>query len=280
MNFDFFLENSYIISELLTKRYSTSFSLATSLLEKEKRKAIYALYGFVRIADEIVDSFDGYDKEFLLKKLEEDFSYTLNNGISSNPILVSFADTVKNFGINPQYIDSFLESMKMDLYSSNCSTQEELDSYIYGSADVVGLMCLQIFCGGSSQLFDELELTARKLGSAFQKVNFLRDLRSDILHLGRSYFPELVNEEFNDPTKTIIEQSIKSDFDEARKGIDKLPGRSKLAVSLAYFYYLSLFNKIKRKNATKIMSGRIRISNATKYLIFIKTFVMYHLRMI
>jgi len=222
MNFDFFLENSYIISELLTKRYSTSFSLATSLLEKEKRKAIYALYGFVRIADEIVDSFDGYDKEFLLKKLEEDFSYTLNNGISSNPILVSFADTVKNFGINPQYIDSFLESMKMDLYSSNCSTQEELDSYIYGSADVVGLMCLQIFCGGSSQLFDELELTARKLGSAFQKVNFLRDLRSDILHLGRSYFPELVNEEFNDPTKTIIEQSIKSDFDEARKGIDKL----------------------------------------------------------
>ncbi len=280
MNVSFFVKNSYSISALMTKRYSTSFSLATSLLEKKKREAIYAVYGFVRLADEIVDSFDGYDKEYLLNRLEEDLAYTLANGISNNTILVAFADTVKKFGIDKSYMNSFLASMKMDLSNCGCSTQKELDAYIYGSADVVGLMCLKIFCGGSDSLFCQLEMPARKLGSAFQKVNFLRDLRIDIHHLGRSYFPELENTEFDNSTKKLIEISIQSDFDEARKGIRQLPGRSKLAVSLAYFYYVALFNKIKRKKAAEIMSGRIRISNAIKYMIFIKTAVMYLLRMI
>ena len=280
MNIGFFVENSYSISELITKRYSTSFYLATSLLEKHQCEAISAVYGFVRLADEIVDSFDGYDKKYLLNRLEEDLSYALRNDISNNPILVSFVDTVKRYGIKDSYINSFLESMKMDLYSSGCSSQNELDSYVYGSADVVGLMCLQIFCGGSNQLFDKLEFSARKLGSAFQKINFLRDLKIDLFQLGRTYFPELVNAEFNDSTKKIIELSIKSDFDEASKGIKELPGKSKLAVSLAYFYYIALFNKIKRKRAADIMSGRIRINNALKYLIFIKTYLMYHLKLI
>ena len=280
MNVDFFIENSYQISELITKRYSTSFSLATSLLKKEKRKAIYAVYGFVRLADEIVDSLNGYDKAFLLQKLSEDLSYALKNGMSSNSILVAFADTVNKYNINISHIEAFMESMKADLTKSEYEHRDELDQYVYGSADVVGLMCLKVFCNGESTLYNELEYPAQKLGSAFQKVNFIRDLKEDLHQLGRSYFPEMLNTQFDADNKKRIEQGIEKEFQEAWVGLIRLPGRCKLAVALAYFYYKSLFNKIKRASPEKVLSERIRISNLKKYLIIIKVMVMYKIRMI
>ena len=280
MNIDFFKENSYRISELITKRYSTSFSLATSLLEKEKRRAIYAIYGFVRLADEIVDSFHGYDKAFLLEKLNEDLQYALKNSISTNTVLVAFTDTVKKYSINEDHIRAFMDSMRYDLTKSQYTQSEDLAKYIYGSADVVGLMCLKVFCNGHQSLYKTLEIPARKLGSAFQKVNFLRDLRNDIQELGRYYFPEISNSEFSEQSKKIIEESIQKDFDEAWIGIKYLPGRSKLAIALAYFYYWHLFKKIKRISLEEVLSKRIRISNLRKYLIILKVIVMYKIKWI
>ena len=280
MSIDFFKENSYRISELMTKRYSTSFSLATSLLEKEKRRAIYAIYGFVRLADEIVDSLHGYDKAFLLEKLNEDLQYALKNSMSTNTVLVAFTDTVKKYSIKKEHIHAFMNSMKYDLTKVQYTNSEDLGKYIYGSADVVGLMCLKVFCNGQQTLYQTLEIPARKLGSAFQKVNFLRDLRNDIQELGRYYFPEISDSQFNEQCKKIIEESIQKDFDEAWNGVKHLPGRSKLAVALAYFYYLSLFNKIRRTSSEKVLSKRIRISNLKKYLIILKVYVMYKIKLI
>ena len=191
MSVAFYIENSYKVSELITKKYSTSFSLATSVLEKEKRKAIYAIYGFVRLADEIVDSLHTYDKPFLLAKLNEDLAYAMQNGISTNLILASFVDTVKKYNIKKEHIDAFMQSMEYDLTKTNYSETSDLNNYIYGSADVVGLMCLNVFCNGNEALYNELEYPAQKLGSAFQKVNFIRDLREDTGDLGRNYFPEI-----------------------------------------------------------------------------------------
>ena len=275
MSVAFYIENSYKVSELITKKYSTSFSLATSMLEKEKRKAIYAIYGFVRLADEIVDSFHNYDKSYLLEKLNEDLAYALEKGISTNLILNSFAETVKKYHIKKEHINAFMQSMEYDLTKTNYTDTSDLDNYIYGSADVVGLMCLNVFCDGNQVLYDELEYPAQKLGSAFQKVNFIRDLREDTGELGRNYFPEISGEKFSKETKLLIENSIQKDFEEAYAGISRLPGRSKLAVALAYYYYLSLFNKIKRTSPEKILSRRIRISNLLKYLIIIKVSIMY-----
>ncbi|KON26528.1 phytoene synthase [miscellaneous Crenarchaeota group archaeon SMTZ-80] len=275
MDIEFFIENSYRISEFITKKYSTSFSLATSLLEKEKRKAIHAIYGFVRLADEIVDSFHGYDKVFLVNRLNEDLNYALDNRISTNTILVAFSDTVKKYNISKSYIHAFMESMKCDLTKTEYFTPAETENYIYGSADVVGLMCLKVFCNGQHTLFNQLEQPARKLGSAFQKVNFLRDLRGDIDILGRTYFPEITTSGFNKNSKRIIEESIESDFCEAWNGIRQLPGRSKLAVAIAYFYYKELFNKIKKSTPEKVLSERIRVSNFKKYLIIIRVFILY-----
>jgi phytoene/squalene synthetase len=280
MNVDFYIENSYKISRLITKEYSTSFSLATSLLEKDKKRAIYAIYGFVRLADEIVDSFHGYDKAFLLKKLNDDLDYALENGISTNTVLTAFADTVKKYGINLEYIQSFMKSMENDLTKAEYKNDTEFENYIYGSADVVGLMCLKVFCNGENGLFDQLKYPAQKLGSAFQKVNFLRDLKEDINLLGRSYFPEISNKAFNTQTKQLIEASIQKDFEEAWIGLKQLPGRSKLAVALAFYYYKSLFNKIKRTPAEQVIKKRMRISNLKKYLIIIKVSFMYKTKLI
>ncbi len=280
MNLDFYRKCSFNVSGLFTKKYSTSFSLATSLLEKEKRNAIYATYGFVRIADEIVDSFHGYDKAFLLDKLYEDLNYALEKGISTNPLLICFADTVKKYQIDQVYIDAFMASMRADISKTEYSSKEEIQAYIYGSADVVGLMCLRIFCNGNNVLFDELKEPAQRLGSAFQKVNFLRDLKADVHQLGRNYFPELMHAEFNANSKQIIEDSIEADFKEAYKGVKGLPGRSKLAVALAYFYYYRLFMKIKRTSPKAILSERIRISNGLKYLTIFKVMTLYKLRLI
>jgi len=278
MNVKFYIENSYELSKLITQKYSTSFSLATSLLETEKRKAIYAIYGFVRLVDEIVDSFHGYDKPFLLSNLNEQLHYALENGISTNTVLTAFVDTVRKYNISPEHIDAFMESMKYDLTKAEYTSAEELNTYIYGSADVVGLMCLKVFCNGNQVLYDQLEKSAQKLGSAFQKVNFLRDLKDDNKELGRSYFPEITNTQFDKASKLLIEQSIENDFNEAWFGVKQLPGRSKLAVALAYFYYKTLFDKIKRITPEKILSKRVRISNLKKYLILVKVGVMYKIK--
>ncbi len=280
MNVEFFIKNSYSISKLITRRYSTSFSLATSLLEEEKKQAIYAVYGFVRLADEIVDSFHDFDKPFLLNKLEEDMQYALENGISTNPILVSFADTVKKYNISQKHIRAFMISMEYDLTKTTYATDNDLKKYIYGSANVVGLMCLRIFCDGEQALYQKLEAPAEKLGSAFQKVNFLRDLKDDIQGLGRTYFPEISEQQLNESNKKIIEASIRKDFEEAYKGIKQLPGRSKLAVALAYYYYNGLFKKIVKTPANEVLNKRIRISNFRKYLIIIKVYFMYITKMI
>lgn len=275
MNVGFYIDNSYKLSELITKEYSTSFSMATSLLEKDKRKAIYAIYGFVRLADEIVDSFNGYNNTFLLNNLNEQLQYALENGISNNMVLAAFVDTVIKYNISPKHIEAFMESMKSDLTKAEYTSTEELNTYIYGSADVVGLMCLKVFCNGNRLLYDQLEKSAQKLGSAFQKVNFLRDLKDDSNELGRSYFPEITNNKFDKASKLLIEQSIENDFDEAWIGIKQLPGRSKLAVALAFFYYKTLFDKIKKTKPDTILSKRVRINNLKKYLILVRVGVMY-----
>jgi len=280
MSLEFYLQNSYQISKFITNKYSTSFSLATSVLEKEKRYAIYAIYGFVRLADEIVDSFHGYDKKFLLAKLNEDLDYALKNRISTNPILTAFADTVAKYKISKEHIDAFMQSMEFDLNKSDYNTHNELKNYIYGSADVVGLMCLKVFCDGNEELFEKLKNPAQKLGSAFQKVNFLRDLKFDINDLGRSYFPEVTANNFNLSSKQKIEASIEEDFQEALKGIKQLPGKSKFAVALAYFYYQKLFQKIKRKTPEEVLQKRFRISNFFKILLIIRVYLMYKLGMI
>lgn len=280
MSIQLFTDMSYEVSSLITKRYTTSFSLATSVLPAEMQKAIYAIYGFVRIADEIVDSFHAYDKLFLLNKFQDDVEYALEHGISTHPVLVAFADTVKKFNIPKEYILSFLKSMRADIEKTHYSTAEELKNYVYGSADVVGLMCLKVFCDGRNDLFEQLKQPAQKLGSAFQKVNFLRDLQNDTHTLGRMYFPELLHIEFNATTKKQIEQSIEEEFSEAWEGIRRLPGRAKLAVALAYFYYTGLLKKIRKASPEEIKSKRIRISDFQKYLILVRTVILYKLGML
>ena len=280
MDLNFYRKTSYQVSKLITKKYSTSFSLATSMLEKEVRTAIYGIYGFVRLADEIVDSFENYDKETLLKKLNEDLDYALQHKISSNVVLMAFADTVHKYSIDRKLIDAFMNSMAWDLTKKEYSTPEEITQYIYGSADVVGLMCLHIFCNKDKDLYNKLEKSAQKLGSAFQKVNFLRDLKNDKENLGRIYFPEIANAEFNEASKIKIEASIQEEFDEALIGIKQLPGRSKLAVALAYYYYVGLFNKIRKTHPNKIMNERVRISDARKYWLIFKVSSKYVLNVI
>ncbi len=280
MSVNFFIGTSYTVSTLITHKYSTSFSLATSLLDKEKRQAIYAVYGFVRLADEIVDSFHGFDKLFLLNKLNEDLKYALENGISTNPVLMAFVHTVNKYNINPEHIEAFMNSMAFDLTKTSYANTNELDTYIYGSANAVGLICLKIFCDGNDALYAKLDAPAQKLGSAFQKVNFLRDLKDDTQVLGRTYFPELLDTQFNEANKKIIEDSIRKDFKEAQKGIAQLPGKSKLAVALAYYYYNSLFQKIVKTPANKVLQKRIRISNFRKYLIILKVYFMYKTKLI
>lgn len=271
---------SYAISELITKHYSTSFSLATSLLEKEEKKAIYAIYGFVRLADEIVDTLHGYDQAFLLHKLDTDLEYALKYGISTNPILVAFADTVERYTIDHAHIRAFMKSMNDDLNKTTYANKSDLDGYIYGSADVVGLMCLNVFCKGNTEQYKTLEYPAQKLGSAFQKVNFLRDLKDDMQELGRSYFPELSDQALNHETKQQIVGTIEQDFAEAWQGIRQLPGRSKLAVAIAFYYYQELLNKIKHSTPEKILQQRMRISDRRKYTIILKVIVQYLIKAI
>ena len=266
-------------SRRTTKAYSTSFSFAVSLLDKRIQQAIYNIYGFVRFADEIVDTFHEYNKKELLDDFEKATYKALENRISLNPILNSFQETVHRFGIETELIDSFLKSMRMDLgkieYNNELYTE-----YIYGSADVVGLMCLRVFTDNDRNLFDQLKERAMRLGSAFQKVNFLRDLKSDYDGLSRTYFPGVDLSNFSEEDKIRIEQEIESDFEAALSGIKSLPRSSRLGVHLAYTYYRKLFNKIKSKKPTDLLEQRIRIHNGVKYQIMLSSYFRHKLQLI
>jgi len=268
-------------SKIVTQRYSTSFSLATKMLSPKIRSAIYNIYGFVRFADEIVDSFHDYDKEMLLKRFEEDYYVALKEGISLNPILNSFVNTVKKYNISNDLVDAFLKSMKADLFKNEYITEDEYKAYIYGSADVVGLMCLKVFVNGNQQKYNELKNAAMRLGSAFQKVNFLRDLKDDYETLNRSYFPNVNIKELDSNSKEVIIKDIEADFDYAYKnGILKLPVDAQFGVYMAYRYYSRLLKKLKKLPFSEIMDARIRISNTMKINLLARSYVKYKLNLI
>ncbi|MCI9844011.1 phytoene/squalene synthase family protein [Flavobacterium pectinovorum] len=265
---------SYEVSKKTTVKYSTSFSLGILALKPSIRPAIYAIYGFVRLADEIVDSFHDFDKKTLLYRLKNETDVALKEGISLNPILQSFQDTVCKYQIDKILIDQFLHSMEMDLEKVDYNS-DLYKEYIYGSAEVVGLMCLQVFTNGDKEKYQELKPFAMKLGSAFQKVNFLRDLNEDYKVLGRTYFPNIDMNVFDNRVKKMIEKEIEIEFKEALLGIKMLPPTSKFGVYLAYRYYLSLFRKIKNTAAENILQERIRIPNAQKINLMMRSYVRY-----
>ncbi|THF49191.1 phytoene/squalene synthase family protein [Flavobacterium supellecticarium] len=269
-----FDEVSYKVSRIVTEKYSTSFSLGILALKPTIRPAIYAIYGYVRLADEIVDSFHDYDKTTLLERFRNETNTALQEGISLNPILQSFQETVNRYKIDPSLIAQFLHSMEMDLYPIDYNS-ERYQEYILGSAEVVGLMCLQVFVEGDKATFEKLKPYAMQLGSAFQKVNFLRDLKADYQILGRTYFPNIQMHLFSPEIKHQIEAEIESEFKEALIGIKMLPASSRFGVYLAYRYYLSLFTKIKNTPAEKIMSQRIRIPNSQKLSLAMRSYVHY-----
>ncbi|TYP99361.1 phytoene/squalene synthetase [Tenacibaculum adriaticum] len=276
-----FDEVSYNCSKLVTKKYSTSFSLATKMLSPDIRPHIYNIYGFVRFADEIVDTFHDYDKEALLNRFEKEYYVSKETGISLNPILNSFIYTVEAFNISEDLVQAFLKSMRDDLYKTTYTTKEEYNAYIYGSADVVGLMCLKVFVKGDEQKYEELKAPAMRLGSAFQKVNFLRDLKDDIEHLNRSYFPNVDLKKLDAKAKDEIINDIEADFDFAyNNGILKLPVEAKFGVFIAYRYYRKLLKKLKATPSSKIMDSRIRISNPMKINLLARSYVKYKLNLI
>ncbi|GAB2773306.1 phytoene/squalene synthase family protein [Salinimicrobium soli] len=260
------------VSRMTTRSYSTSFSLGIYFLHDRLRDPVYSVYGFVRVADEIVDSFEGYDQEALLTKFRNDTYEAIDQRISTNPVLNSFQKVVHDFNINLDLIDTFLKSMEMDLQKVDYNS-EKYKQYILGSAEVVGLMCLHIFTEGDHVKFEELKPYAMKLGAAFQKVNFLRDLKDDYHVLGRTYFPGVDMTNFSADAKKQIEKEIEEDFRIALEGIKMLPSSSKGGVYLAYVYYQSLFKKIKRLPAQRILSGRVRIHNGKKFGLMINSLV-------
>ena len=265
---DLFHRVCFECSKLVTNRYSTSFSLGIKVFEKKLRAPIYAIYGFVRFADEIVDTFHDFPKAELLERFKVDTHKAIEEGLSLNPILHSFQKTVLKYNIEKELIDAFLKSMEMDLYHNKYANQL-YEEYIYGSAEVVGLMCLRVFCEGDDALYQRLKSPARSLGSAFQKINFLRDMKSDFDDRGRVYFPGIDFSAFNDTDKKFIESDIKKDFDHALQGIIQLPKGARFGVYLAYIYYTKLFQKIKNAPAAKVTSERIRVPNRKKfYLLF------------
>lgn len=268
-------------SKLVTKKYSTSFSLAVNMLSPKIRTDIYNIYGFVRFADEIVDTFHNYDKVDLMKRFEADYYVALEQGISLNPILNAFQQTVRKYNIPDELVQAFLKSMKADLHKTEYQTEEEYKEYIYGSADVVGLMCLKVFVNGDEEKYNELKEPAMRLGSAFQKVNFLRDLKDDFQNLNRSYFPNIDLGQLDATSKQLIIKEIEDDFDHAYKhGILKLPVEAKFGVYTAYRYYRKLLNKLNNVPSKQIMEARIRISNPMKINLLARSYVKYKLNLI
>jgi phytoene synthase len=260
---------SFSCSKLVTKSYSSSFSRAILLFPEDIRQAIYNIYGFVRFADEIVDTFHDFPKRELMDDFMKQYEDAMNKGISLNPILHSFIQTVKKYKIEQSLIDAFIDSMYKDLGEINYQDRAEYDAYIYGSAEVVGLMCLKVFVEGDENEFKKLEPFAKSLGAAFQKINFLRDIQADFLVLNRMYFPGVDFDNFTLEDKNTIEKDIAYDFEQALIGIKMLPISSKLAVFMAYRYYINLFRKIKKTEPKVLLTKRIRVSNARKaYLMF------------
>ncbi|WEK70507.1 MAG: phytoene/squalene synthase family protein [Candidatus Chryseobacterium colombiense] len=265
---------SYKVSRETTKLYSTSFSLGIIALAPKLRNPIYAIYGYVRLADEIVDSFHAYDKQKLLLRYKEETFQALEDGISLNPILQSFQETVHKYKIDYSLIHQFLKSMEMDLQKIDYNS-DLYKEYIVGSAEVVGLMCLHIFTEGNTKEFERLKPYAMMLGSAFQKVNFLRDMKDDYQILGRCYFPNVDISYFDNTVKAHIEKEIEEEFQIALQGIKKLPGSSRFGVYLAFKYYTSLFRKIKRTSANEMINRRIRISNGKKISVMMSSYLQY-----
>jgi phytoene/squalene synthetase len=253
---------------LITNRYSTSFSLGIKVFDKKFRAPIYAVYGYVRFADEIVDTFHGYPKAELLERFRQETYQAIEERISLNPVLNAFQEVVNQYGIERELIDAFLDSMEMDLHHSVYG-KDLYEQYIYGSAEVVGLMCLRVFCENDRAMFEHLKAPAQSLGAAFQKINFLRDLKSDYDDRGRVYFPGVDFNNFTAQDKERIEREIKKDFDDALIGIRQLPKGARFGVYLAYVYYLNLFKKIRRTAASKVREQRIRVHDGKKiYLLF------------
>ncbi|MCC6373151.1 MAG: phytoene/squalene synthase family protein [Bacteroidia bacterium] len=266
-------------SRITTKTYSTSFSLGIYCLNKRFHRAIYNIYGFVRFADEIVDSFHDYDKAMLLKEFREETYKAIERKISLNPILNSFQEVVNAYNIERELVDCFLDSMEMDLHQDFHDTQS-YNKYILGSAEVVGLMCLRVFTEGNENHYQELKPAAMKLGSAFQKVNFLRDLKNDYESLGRTYFPQLNMKNFSAADKQLVEKEIEMEFEEALAGIKTLPSSSRFGVYVAYVYYKSLFNKIKAVPPGRILMERVRVPNSEKFSLLLSSYFKHTLRMI
>ena len=267
-------------SKNVTKSYSTSFSLATKMLSSNIRQDIYNIYGFVRFADEIVDTFHSYNKKELFSRFVDNLNYSLIDGISLNPILNSFQKTVNKYNIDKSLIDAFLKSMEQDLDKKKYKSLKEYKDYIYGSADVVGLMCLKVFVGGNNDDFNRLKPYAMSLGSAFQKVNFLRDLNDDYKKLNRIYFPGIDYKTFNEDAKNNIMIDIEKDFSKALKGIYMLPNNSKFGVYAAYKYYKRLLRKLDRASYLQIKSKRVRVPNYQKVDVLARSYVRYRLNIL
>ena len=270
---------SYQVSKITTKTYSTSFSLGILTLHKSIRQPIYNIYGFVRFADEIVDSFHNYDKSKLFNKFKQDAFLAIEDKISLNPILNSFQETVNTYNIDLSLINNFLDSMEMDL-SEKIYNEENYKNYIYGSAEVVGLMCLKVFVDGNETLYNNLRPSASSLGSAFQKVNFLRDANIDYSSLGRTYFPDVQMNNFSQADKLKIEKDIEIDFENALVGIKMLPRFSRGGVYLSYLYYYHLFRKIKSLPSSKVLEERIRIASIEKIFLLFKSILKNQLNII
>ena len=270
---------SVATSKLTTRRYSTSFSLGIYCLNRSLHESIYSIYGFVRFADEIVDSFHDYDKKVLLEEFKQETYKAIDRQISLNPVLNSFQKVVNEYGIERALIDNFLSSMEMDLDKFQFS-ESSYKQYILGSAEVVGLMCLRVFTNGDEIAYHHLKPAAMKLGAAFQKVNFLRDLKEDYQYLGRVYFPNLNLDSLSEADKQSIEQEIEQDFTDALTGIRRLPSSSRFGVYVAYVYYKSLFNKIKSMPSSQIMRERIRIPNYQKLSLLARSYFKHSLRIL
>lgn len=271
---------SYRCSKIVTKSYSTSFGLATKMLAPSIRADIYNIYGFVRFADEIVDTFHDYDKEELFNEFQRDLDRALEHRISLNPILNSFQHTYHKYQIPYHLVASFMKSMRTDLYKNTYLTETEFKEYIYGSADVVGLMCLKVFVKGNDEKYHELKETAMALGSAFQKVNFLRDLKADYEELNRSYFPNTNFKELDEATKELIVEEIKADFALGYSGIVKLPAEAQFGVYTAYKYYSRLLKKLQNTPPLEIKNVRIRVPNYEKFGLLAQSYVNYKLNLV
>lgn len=267
-------------SKAVTNAYSTSFSLATKMLSDSIRQDIYNIYGFVRFADEIVDTFHDYDKEKLFNNFEKDLETALEDKISLNPILNSFQETYHKYGLDKHLVDAFMHSMRLDLHKKDYLTEQEYKNYIYGSADVVGLMCLKVFVKGDAEKYEDLKDSAMSLGSAFQKVNFLRDLKADFEDLSRTYFPNTDLTQLDETSKKAIIDDIEADFAKGLSGIKRLPLEAKFGVFMAYRYYNKLLEKLKKTPALKIKSTRIRVPNYKKVELLTRSYVKYQLNLL